>query len=354
MYFDGSHYIAIPHTERPKRYRPKPEEEKITVAEQQGQGSETDKAAGPLFACESDVTDGQISEPQADSMPQEATRTMTRKELFEELYDKYIDLPKRERHYKVMEGMEAYFDTVEQLKQYVDLGFERKARNLRARRVRMTRKAYLANFNYFCTFTYDGKKHTEQSFRAELPKTLQRLSKRNGWKYMGVWERSPENKRLHFHGLFAIPYGKMIGFLFDKTDYSFKAHKMQTTIQNSYFNEKYGRSDFEEVVGIETLGEALGYIMKYIGKSGERIVYSKGLYQYFISDIMDDDVICRIGQEDKKLLLFDDFDCWDEGIYMGRVSREVIAQMRKSIYSYCGSIKRTWRTKRNAKKFGSN
>lgn len=45
---------------------------------------------------------------------------------------------------------------------------------------------------------------------------------------------------------------------------------------------------------------------------------------------MDDDIVCRIGQEDKKLLLLDDFKCWDEGCYMGKVSPEVIEQMRKS------------------------
>lgn len=147
---------------------------------------------------------------------------------------------------------------------------------------------------------------------------------------MGVWERSPENKRLHFHGLFAIPENAMVGILFEKTDYSFKTHRMQTTVQNTYFNENFGRSDFEDVVGIEKIGESLGYLMKYIEKDGEKIVYSKGLYQYFISDIMDEDIVCTIGQEDKKLLLFDDFNCWDEGLYMGRVSKEVIAQMRKS------------------------
>ena len=70
--------------------------------------------------------------------------------------------------------------------------------------------------------------------------------------------------------------------------------------------------------------------MKYIEKSGEKIVYSRGLPQYFISDILDDDVACSTGIEDRKLLLFDDFTCWDEGCYMGKVSPEVIAQMRKS------------------------
>lgn len=52
--------------------------------------------------------------------------------------------------------------------------------------------------------------------------------------------------------------------------------------------------------------------------------------QYFISDIMDDDVACTIGQEDKKLLLFDNFNCWDEGCLVGQVSKEVIDQMPKA------------------------
>ncbi len=70
--------------------------------------------------------------------------------------------------------------------------------------------------------------------------------------------------------------------------------------------------------------------MKYIEKTGEKIVYSKNLPQYFISDILEDDIVCPIGQEDKKLLLFDDFMCLDEGVVMGKVCPEVIAQMRKS------------------------
>ena len=65
-------------------------------------------------------------------------------------------------------------------------------------------------------------------------------------------------------------------------------------------------------------------------KTGEKIVYSKGLTQYFISDIMDDDVVCNIGVDDRKLLLFDDFKCFDEGTYMGTVSKETINSMRKA------------------------
>ena len=65
-------------------------------------------------------------------------------------------------------------------------------------------------------------------------------------------------------------------------------------------------------------------------KSGEKIVYSKGIATYFVSDIMEEDVVCTIGNEDKKLLLFDDFNCWDEGVLIGKVSQEVIDQMPKA------------------------
>ena len=53
------------------------------------------------------------------------------------------------------------------------------------------------------------------------------------------------------------------------------------------------------------LGEAIAYLTKYMEKTGEKMVYSKGLPQFFISDIMDEDIVCPIGKEDKKLLLYD-------------------------------------------------
>ena len=71
-------------------------------------------------------------------------------------------------------------------------------------------------------------------------------------------------------------------------------------------------------------------ILKYIEKTGEKIVYSKGLPQYFVSDVFSSDVVTRIGQEDKKLLLYDDFNCIDEGCIIGKVNAETIKQMPKS------------------------
>jgi len=43
-----------------------------------------------------------------------------------------------------------------------------------------------------------------------------------------------------------------------------------------------------------------------------------------------DDVICRIGLEDKKLLLFDNFTAWDEGELKGEMSPETKKQLRTS------------------------
>ena len=62
----------------------------------------------------------------------------------------------------------------------------------------------------------------------------------------------------------------------------------------------------------------------------EAVQDSKGLPQFFVSDVMDEDVVCPFGLEDKKLLLYDDFLCWDEGVLVGAVSKEVISQMPKS------------------------
>lgn len=86
----------------------------------------------------------------------------------------------------------------------------------------------------------------------------------------------------------------MPGFIVEVNDYGLSSHRRQITHQNTYFNERFGRSDFEEIEDNTMLGKSVAYLLKYLEKSGERIVYSKGLPQYFISDIMDDDVVARL------------------------------------------------------------
>ena len=339
IYFDGSHYIGIPHTTRPSRRRPKPPEEEIVVTEKEIEPTtETEENVGPeesapsnddapIVLAENIESSESESEPQTE--PQPKVRTMTRKELFEELYKESNVKTRAARKKFIIGKMKPYFKDEDSAIRYVNSQFERKIRNLICRRVRLTRKVNLQEFNYFVTFTYDGEKHTEESFKKKLQGCFKMMCHRKGWKYVGVWERSPEKHRLHFHGLFYIPEGSMPGKLIEVMDYSPIKKRVQKTVQNTYFNERFGRSDFKAVEDRSMLGEAVAYLTKYMEKTGEKMVYSKGLPQFFISDIMDEDIVCPIGLEDKKLLLFDDFSCWDEGCYMGKVSKDVIGQMRK-------------------------
>lgn len=338
VYFDGSHYIAIPHTERKTKRRYKPPEEVITVTETPTAPTEesavTNHVIAPISLAEN--PDGQIVTAKVETVPQQINdapkqeRRLTRKELFDELYSDSLNVKKSERRRKIITAMLPYFKSEKETAVYVDMNIQRKQRNLICRRIRLARKVNLQDFNFFVTFTYNSALHTEESFRRQLKCTLGHFSSRKRWKYVGVWERSPKKKRLHFHGLFHIPDGTMPGFMLETNDYNLNTHKRQITHQNTYFNDRFGRSDFETIKDKFTLGSAVAYIMKYLEKTGEKIVYSKGLPQYFISDIMDDDILCPFGMEDKKLLLYDDFRCWDEGVYMGNVSKGVIAKMRKS------------------------
>ena len=276
------------------------------------------------------IPDLVANKPQTTKAKNVTIRRMTRKELFEELYSEHINVKRWKRRKLIISAMLPYFNSEQETAQYVDINFQRKQRNLIVRRIRLMRKVGLQDFNYFVTFTYDGNLHTEESFRKGLKMTFRNLCYRKNWKYVGVWERSPEKKRLHFHGLFHIPDGTMPGTIIEKNDYNFNTHRRQITHQNTYFNERFGRSDFEPIDDKSKLGNAVAYIIKYIEKTGEKIVYSKGLPQFFISDVMDEDIVCTCGLEDKKLLLFDDFRCWDKGCFVGKVSKEVIKQMRKS------------------------
>jgi len=71
-------------------------------------------------------------------------------------------------------------------------------------------------------------------------------------------------------------------------------------------------------------------MLKYIEKSGEKLMYSRGLPQYFISDIADEDIICPYDEEERKFVLYDQFTCYDYGEVIGTVSKDVIEKMRKS------------------------
>ena len=280
VYFDGSHYIAIPHTEQPWKKRKRDicrdkNEEKV-------------------------------------------------KEILESKKDKV----KSEKIKETVEEIDKEIKDIEKSKEIVKKVLNKEKRNRIVRLTRLYRKVNLQQWTHFCTFTYDSEKINEEEFKKKLLNCLRHLSSRKGWKYIGVWERSPTNQRPHFHGIFVIP--KMIGEIIATKDYSTRTHKMQITHQNTFFLERFGRNDFKEIEQSSLVYQAISYILKYIRKTGEKVIYSKHLQTYFVSDVLERDVVCKIGQEDRKLLLFDDFLCIDEGVVMGKVSPEVISEMPKS------------------------
>ena len=336
VYFDGSHYIAIPKTTNPagKNKRKKPEkeieiEEEIVISEE----NSPLQSNGELFESDNDnVTENtkEIIEEKPAKVVVKRKRKTTLKTLFDEAYKDSLNLSKKERFKAVCARLKPHFSSEKDCKEFVRENFARKLRNLICRRVRIFRKVNLQEFNYFCTFTYDNKLHTEKSFQKKLKTAFRHLTERRDWKYMGIWERSPENKRLHFHGIFHIPKDNIPGEFTTRRDYSFSMRRMREIKQNSYFLEKFGRNDFEPINTDNQKTSAMTYIIKYLEKTEEKIVASKGMYQYFVTDILEEDVVCRIGQEDKKLLLFDDFKCIDEGEILGSVCKEVIKQLPKA------------------------
>ena len=64
------------------------------------------------------------------------------------------DLPRKERKFAILSARLQYFDDSSCAESYVNMQFERKLRNMICHRVRLTRKVYLQEFNYFCTVTY--------------------------------------------------------------------------------------------------------------------------------------------------------------------------------------------------------
>lgn len=281
VYFDGSHYIGIPHTTqswKKRNHKSTPNETELQVKEM-------------LNQCTNET--------------------------------------KKEKTERITKEINTKINDIEKSQEIVNKVIEKEKRNKIVRLTRLYRKANLQQWNYFCTFTYDSTKLTEEEFRKKFLNCLRHLSNRKGWKYIGVFERSPELKRLHFHGIFVIPE-KLD--LIETKDYSTKTQQMQITHQNTFFLERFGRNDFKPIENNIGINEAIMYMLKYIRKTGEKVIYSKHLQTYFVTDIEKNDVVCTIGQEDRKILLFDNFKCLDfeTGEVLGTVSKELIDKLPKS------------------------
>ena len=177
----------------------------------------------------------------------------------------------------IQAGLEKIYPASSTLRKYILEKIDKKQRNLWKRIKRFKRKVNMNRWTHFVTFTCDPKKHTQESFMKKLRKCLSNLHTRRGWKYMGVFEYGELNGSIHFHALIYIPEGEMIGELVKKREYSTKRGERRTRCGNTFFDEYFGMSDFQEVNPILLKrGGTSRYLAKYIMKSGEKALYSRG------------------------------------------------------------------------------
>ena len=207
------------------------------------------------------------------------------------------------------------YPEMENLDEYVDTHIKMKLHNFYTRVKRFRRKAYLNKWNKFVTITYDDKLHTPESFRKKLRKCLSNLHCRHGWTYMGVFEHAPGTDRLHFHAIMHIPEGQMIGEMEEKNDYSTAQKKMQKTMSNTFFAKTFGRNDFKDMTEEDLkYGHAIEYLLKYLSKTNEKIVYSRGIPTEMNMYVENRDIVTEYEDYVMKYVLFDD--CVRNGKYL--------------------------------------
>ena len=254
------------------------------------------------------------------------------KEKFEQAYAEAKSKGYKQKSKEILDIVASNFENEEKAEDFVNVNMERKKRNKIERDKRLSRKLYTNEWNYFVTLTYDDKLHTEESFMKGIQDFLKHAVYRKKWKYIGVWERGNKTNRLHFHGIFYIPEEQMIGELFEKRDYDLRSHKMRTTIQNTHLNKRFGRSDFEKITHRDVLQSSLAYMKKYITKQGGKLIVSKNVPTYYITDIMEEDIACKYNdkEEDTRVVLFDNSKCFNEGVYVGELCAETKEKLKKA------------------------
>lgn len=246
----------------------------------------------------------------------ESLYDMASKNLIDEKNDKTKEARVKKLSAFILTNLQDSFPYYPDIEKYVRENVERKERNLWQREKRFRRKAYLNRWNYFVTFTYRDGMHTEETFRKKLRKCLANLHTRRGWNYMGVFERGKESGRLHFHCLLYVPAGQMIGMITKKREYSKRLGTVKDTFSNSFFDRKFGKSDFEELNEAQLrAGDSVNYLLKYLRKTENRIVYSRGIPTEF-NKILTEYVFAAEIKNDyvPKYVIFDNVIDWERDI----------------------------------------
>lgn len=199
------------------------------------------------------------------------TLKMTPRALFDILYESYADLKWKKKRNALIAAFLPYYKKYHTAVEFVDKNIIRRKHNKGSRYRRAYRKCTMNRFNYFVTFTYDDKKMNVDEFKKKLKDYLSNKVKRNGWKYLGVWEGWDGSVRLHFHALIFILDGTLPGENFLETKYNPVTKQVETHTRNTEFNEKFGLSTIEEVIP-QLAGCAYHYVLKYLDKGGKLMV----------------------------------------------------------------------------------
>ena len=82
---------------------------------------------------------------------------------------------------------------------------------------------------------------------------------------------------------------------------------MQITHSNTFFAETFGRNDFEDLSQNEIkYGNTLEYLTKYLHKTSEKIVYSRGIPTEIYKEIDNSDIATEMFDYGLKFVFFDD------------------------------------------------
>lgn len=310
IFFDGSHYIAIPYVHDP------------------------DEVKASTSFCHKSVSEKRDNQKTKEALEIKNDIKQGALDIFEQYYQKAMNLPKSQRFNFYYELLNEIIPDKNQCKKFLQLHFNRKFKNFVYRKLRMVRKINLIRFDYFCTLTYDGSMLSEEEFRKKLSYFLNHKSSRDNWKYIGVWERSPEKNRLHFHCLLKASPQSIPGKFTKKRIWSSKVKRMRSVLENDYLKERFGVNDFSPIdyEDGEEYADCVSYLLKYIEKSGERIVYSRGLYQFYITNIdADADVVSVRRTPGIRLVLYDDFKAYEcDGALVGVCSKETLQKLKKT------------------------
>ena len=326
VYNDGGAFIGIRKTESnsaPRRNLA-PEEPIVVKYDSEEEGN---------AALGHDEDYENMIDPAVCSNECENIRITTLSEEFKRFYRQSVGMRWKKRRKYVTDNMRPYFDNEDELGYFIGRKLHNAYRATMTRLNRCKRRVALHGLDWFCTFTYDDKKMTEEEFSKKLLNTLRHFASRKGWKYMGAWERG-ETGRLHFHALLNIPEGTMSGEVEKRREYDPVRRKMVTCNINTFFEKTFGRNTFDKLSSLAMrYSRTAEYIVKYLEKDGGRLICSRGLDTFIETKIDEEDIITALHPDepydDRKYILFDDFKVWDKnGKCLRTFNRSLLPQLK--------------------------